>query len=55
MTTAELARRLGVTPGAISLMVKRGAIAPAIKLPGIRGAFLFDASVVEELVSEGKP
>ena len=45
ITTAELAKRLKVTPSAISLKVKRGELEPLMKLPGIRGAFLFDASI----------
>lgn len=47
LTTAEVAAELRVTPQAVSLMVKRGALTPARKLPGLRGAFLFDRASVE--------
>ena len=54
ITTAELARKLKVTPSAISLMVKRGALEPAYKFPGLRGAFLFDPASIEALQEAGK-
>jgi len=54
VTTAELARRLGKSPSAISRLVKRGALEPVAKLPGIRGAFLFDESSFDDLDQEGK-
>lgn len=47
MTTAEAATKLEVTPSAISYMVKRGELTPAMKLPGRRGAFLFDPASIE--------
>jgi len=53
LTTAEVAERLKVTPSAVSLMVKRGDLKPALKLPGIRGAFLFDTASIEAL-TEGR-
>lgn len=46
--TREAARRLRVTPSGISRMVKRGDLTPAHKMPGTRGAFLFDEQVVAE-------
>ena len=52
VTTAEAARTLRVSPQAISLMVKRGALAPAFKLPGLRGAFLFTPASIEALQEE---
>lgn len=49
LTTAQIAERLGITPSGVSRMVHRGKLTPAIKLPGIRGAFLFDEASVEAL------
>jgi predicted transcriptional regulator len=50
ITTADAARMLGVTPAAISLKVKRGQLEPVLKLPGLRGAFLFDSASIEALM-----
>lgn len=47
LTTADLAREKGVSPSAISQAVTAGRIAPAIKLPGKRGAFLFTREAVD--------
>ncbi len=47
ITTAALAERNGVTPQTIAQRVKRGELTPAAKLPGIRGAYLFDDSAEE--------
>jgi len=49
LTTAEVARRLGVTPSAVSLMVKRGDLRPMVKMPGKRGAFLFAETDIQAL------
>ena len=47
ITTAEVAERLGVSPSAISYRVKAGTLKPVIKMPGKRGAFLFDPKDLE--------
>lgn len=47
LTTAQLAERLGVSPSAISKQVAAGKLEPVMKMPGKRGAFLFDASVLD--------
>lgn len=52
LTTAEVASRLGVTPSAVSLMVKRGDLHPALKLPGKRGAFVFEEEAIAALELE---
>jgi hypothetical protein len=44
ITTAELAKRLAISPSAISRRVKAGELQPVTKLPGVRGAFLFRAT-----------
>lgn len=46
LTTAQVAEKRGVSPSAISQAVSRGDLQPAFKLPGLRGAFLFDPSVL---------
>lgn len=40
--TSTAAELLGVTPRQVARLVKRGSIAPALKLPGTTGAYLFD-------------
>lgn len=46
MTTAEVAAALKVSPRRVSRMVESGTLTPATKLPGVRGAFLFDPETV---------
>ena len=41
ISTKDAAEILGVTKSAISLMVARGALRPAMRLPGGHGAFMF--------------
>ncbi len=41
ITTAEMALREGVSPQAIGQRVRRGELEPVVKLPGLRGAYLF--------------
>jgi hypothetical protein len=41
ISTKDAAKILGVTKSAISLMVARGALRPAMRLPGGHGAFMF--------------
>lgn len=48
LTTAEVAERLGVTPSAISRRVKTGTLVPVRKMPGKRGAFLFDPAELDD-------
>lgn len=51
ITTQDACQILDVTPSAVSRMVARGALKPALKTPGSRGAFLFDRGQVEELAT----
>lgn len=50
--TSEVARRLKVSPSAISKMVKRGALTPAKKHNGVRGPFLFDPEHIQTKLEE---
>lgn len=47
ITTAEVADLAGVSTKTVSRWVAAGELAPLTKLPGIRGAFLFDPKAVE--------
>ncbi len=48
LTTAEVAQICGgVSVKTVSRWVQAGELAPLTKLPGIRGAFLFDPKAVE--------
>lgn len=47
LTTAEVARSLGLVRATVCLAVKQGRLVPAMKLPGGRnGAYLFTESAV---------
>lgn len=47
ITTADAAQMLGVHVATVSRMVASGRLAPAIKVPGKTGAFLFHPEDVE--------
>jgi excisionase family DNA binding protein len=47
LTTAEVATLTGVSVKTVVRWVAAGELAPMTKLPGIRGAFLFDPKAVE--------
>jgi len=50
-TTSDLARALGCDVRTIHRMVADGRLAPIQKMPGKRGAYLFDAEDVADLLS----
>ena len=52
LTTRQAATRLRVDVSTLSRWVASGRIHPAIKLPGIRGAMLFDPAEVERVEAE---
>lgn len=53
LTSAEVCDMLGgIDRSTLSRMVKEGRITPAIKLPGLRGAFLFEPTEVERAKAE---
>lgn len=54
LTTVETADRLGKSARAVIRMVERHELEPARKLPGLRGAYLFDADTVEALAAARK-
>ena len=46
LTTAEVATLTGVSVKTVVRWVAAGDLTPATKLPGLRGAFLFDPATV---------
>lgn len=52
MTTRDVADALGIHVATVSRRVAEGSLEPVAKLPGIRGAFLFDRVAVERLRDE---
>lgn len=52
LTTRDVAAALKVSTREVARRVKTGALEPAVQLPGIRGAYLFDPSVVSEVEGE---
>lgn len=52
MTSAEACEQLGIDRSTLSRWVATSRITPAFKLPGLRGAFMFDTSEVERVRAE---
>jgi hypothetical protein len=53
VSTGEALDILGVSsPSTVGRLVQAGKLAPAAKLPGLRGAYLFNRSDVEALAAE---
>ena len=48
LTTRDVADAYGVSTREIARRVETGALEPAVKLPGLRGAYLFDRGVLPE-------
>lgn len=46
LTTAEVARRIGKCRATVCMAVKDGKLVPAMKLPGVNGAYLFEEAAV---------
>lgn len=49
LTTRDVAVALGVSPREVARRVQRGVLEPVVKLPGVRGAYLFDPASIEAL------
>lgn len=49
LTTAQAAELLGKSVATVNRMVLLGRLAPAAKLPGKTGAYLFDRTQIEAL------
>lgn len=54
LTTAEVARRIGLCRATVCLAVAQGRLGPAMKLPGPNGAYLFTEAAVVEWRSPGE-
>lgn len=54
LTTAEVARRLNRVRATVCLAVKQGELKPAMKLPGVNGAYLFTEEAVIAWRSRGE-
>ena len=52
MTAAEVASRLEMPRREVLRLVDRGRLHPAMKLDGLRGAYLFDPANVDALADE---
>lgn len=52
MSTAQVAKMLDINPRSVPDLVKLGVLPQAQKMPGIRGARLFDAADVRALAAE---
>ena len=52
LISAEVCERLGIDRSTLSRWVAAGRITPAMKLPGIRGPYLFDPAEVERAAAE---
>jgi DNA-binding transcriptional MerR regulator len=52
LLTAEVASTLGITPRHVARLAETGVLEPAIRLNGLRGALLFHAADVEQLLEE---
>lgn len=49
MTSAEAASTLGVSTREVARRAATGALTPAVKLPGLRGAYLFNPDDVDAM------
>ena len=53
VNTGEALTILGMSsPNSVTRLVKAGRLVPATKLPGLRGAYLFERADVEALAAE---
>ena len=52
ISTAEAARRLGITVSALNRRAASGSIPVAVQVPGATGARLYDAAVIDHLATD---
>jgi len=52
ISSSDAADALGIDRSTLALWAREGKIAPLMKLPGIRGAYVFDRAEVERLARE---
>lgn len=52
LTTSEVAERLGVSVSSVHRLIARGVLTPRLKLPGVRGAYLFRRRDVTRLARQ---
>jgi hypothetical protein len=55
ITTAEAAEQLGIDVAKFHRLVAKHDLQPARKLPGVRGAMLWDTQAIEALRNEVTP
>ncbi|KKO87258.1 hypothetical protein VH15_05880 [Corynebacterium ulcerans] len=55
LTTAAVAKILGLPHSTVTWRARTGRLTPAMKLPGINGAYLFDPREIEQLASKKGP
>lgn len=48
ITSREVCKRLGIDRSTLTRWVAAGRVKPAQKLPGLRGAYLFTADVLDD-------
>lgn len=52
LNSAEVCTQLSIDRSTLSRWVQSGRIAPAVKLPGLRGPFLFEPAEVDRVKAE---
>jgi len=52
VSSREAARRLGCSHRTVIRLVERGELEPSVKVPGYRGAYLFDPDHVRALADD---
>jgi len=52
ITTTDAATLLGLDRRTVSARVRHGTLAPVMKLPGERGAYLFDRDEIKRLAEQ---
>jgi excisionase family DNA binding protein len=52
LTTRQVADHFGVHPKTVSRWVKSGQLSHAGKLAGLRGAYLFDPGVIDDITQQ---